>query len=152
MNEKLYEELLERMGTAHVQEFFLESSWIAYTILEDRLVSVLADSGGSRYKNHKPIIMLGKKLAEIEKRSVDDTVLLRHFPHTLLSRIHAWKEERNSLVHTVEHGEATLSTLTNSAKRLSTTAKPLVRDVTKAARGLNAQRSKGAASQETPDN
>ena len=145
MNEKLYAELLMRLNLAHKEEFFLESSWLAYSILEDRLLSLLADSGGVKYKNHKPIRMMGKKLEEISKRSATDGTLADCFPDQIASRIHEWKEQRNALVHTIEHGETTLSEMTKSAKRLSIDSKALVHDVSKAAKKLKSQRADSAA-------
>ena len=48
MNTKreLYEELYERMNTAHDAGFNLEASWFAYAVIEDRLLSLLRNSGG----------------------------------------------------------------------------------------------------------
>ena len=63
-----YKVLISRLGEAIKDEFFLEASWLAYAILEDRLVSALDETGGAVTTTGRPIRMLGPKLGEIKAR------------------------------------------------------------------------------------
>ena len=60
-----YKDLIDRMNKAHDDEYYLEASWFAYTVLEDRLLSALRQSGGATYANFRPIRMLGKKIGRV---------------------------------------------------------------------------------------
>ncbi|OBX36752.1 hypothetical protein A8U91_01099 [Halomonas elongata] len=86
-----YKELMGRMSQAHEQEFYLEASWFAYTVLEDRLLSALRQSGGATYANYRPIRMFGKKMQEIRQRKRSDPLLAVYFDDPLMDRIHQWK-------------------------------------------------------------
>ncbi|MGL5468414.1 MAG: hypothetical protein ACRDCT_09555, partial [Shewanella sp.] len=105
---KHYNELTARMNAAHKGKYYLESSWFAYTVLEDRLLSALRQSGGANYKNNKPIRMLGKKMQEITLRKKKDPLLSAYFSDQLMDRIHKWKEERNNLTHAMADGSKTM--------------------------------------------
>ena len=75
---------------AHNDEYYLEASWFAYTVLEDRLLSALRQSGGATYANFRPIRMLGKKMQEITQRKRSDSLLSAYFDDPLMDRIHKW--------------------------------------------------------------
>lgn len=135
-----YEELMSRMTKAHEDKYYLEASWFAYTILEDRLLSALRQSGGSTYANHKPIRMLGKKMQEITQRKKTDKLLSAYFTNVLMDRIHKWKEERNDLTHAMADGTKTMVEVEKLAYLLSSSAKALVKDVAAAARLLKKNR------------
>lgn len=66
---KHYIELIDEMDASHDNKYYLESSWYAHTVLEDRLVSALRQSGGATYANHRPIRMLGKKCRKLDKEN-----------------------------------------------------------------------------------
>jgi hypothetical protein len=140
-----YEQLMASMTAAHTAEYYLEASWFAYTILEDRLLSALQQSGGATYKNHRPIRMLGKKMQEISLRKRNDKLLAAYFSDPLMTRIHQWKEDRNDLTHAMADGTKTIAEVKKAAYLLSTSAKSLVRDVASAARLLKKHRPKVAA-------
>lgn len=141
-----YNELVDRMKIAHDKEFYLESSWFAYTVLEDRLLSALRQSGGPNYKNNRPIRMLGKKMQEITLRKKKDKLLSAYFTDQLMDRIHKWKEERNDLTHAMADGSKTMAEVDKAAYLLSTNAKNLVKDVSNAAQLLKKNREKVAPS------
>jgi hypothetical protein len=85
-----YKDLIDRMNKAHNDEYYLEASWFAYTVLEDRLLSALRQSGGATYANFRPIRMLGKKMQEITQRKRSDSLLSAYFDDPLMDRIHKW--------------------------------------------------------------
>lgn len=64
----LYKTFMSRMDAAYDARMYLKSSWYAYAVLEDRLVSLLRNSGGIGEDNGgasgKPIRMMGSKLKE----------------------------------------------------------------------------------------
>ncbi|MFQ2227218.1 hypothetical protein ACK32Z_09970 [Aeromonas hydrophila] len=141
-----YNELIDRMNTAYEDKYYLESSWFAYTVLEDRLLSALRQSGGPNYKNNRPIRMLGKKMQEITQRKKKDQLLSAYFTDALMDRIHKWKEERNDLTHAMADGSKTMTEVDKAAYLLSSNAKKLVKDVSNAAQLLKKNRGKVAPS------
>lgn len=142
MKRKHYIELMDEMEKSHQAAYYLESSWYAYTVLEDRLLSALRQSGGETYANHRPIRMLGKKMQEIRQRKINDSLLRAYFDDKLMDRIHAWKEERNDLTHAMADGTKSIGEIKKSSYLLSTNAKKLVKDVCNAAILLKKNRSK----------
>lgn len=134
--------LLDRMKNAHSSEMYLESSWYAYTVLEDRLLSALRQSGGATYANNRPIRMLGKKMQEITNRKKKDKLLVAYFSDALMNRILLWKEDRNDLMHAMADGTKTLEEIDKMAYLLSTNAKSLIKEVCSAASLLKKNRDK----------
>lgn len=66
---KSYQQLLKRLEEAIDEGFFLEASWIAYAVIEDRICSALLKTGGlPQDPNGKPLQMLGSKLKVLETR------------------------------------------------------------------------------------
>ena len=137
-----YKELMSRMNNAHDKEYYLEACWFAYTVLEDRLLSALRQSGGPTYANHRPIRMLGKKMQEIKQRKRNDNLLAAYFDDPLMDRIHNWKEDRNDLTHAMGDGTKSMAEVDKAAYLLSANAKKLVKDVCAAARRLKKNRGK----------
>lgn len=138
-----YKELMIRMDKAHQHKFYLEACWFAYTVLEDRLLSALRQSGGPTNAKNSPIQMLGNKIKEIHHRNQNDELLKAYFDDSLMNRIHQWKEDRNDLTHAMADGTKTMNEVDKTAYLLSTNAKTLVADVCAAARRLKKHREKG---------
>jgi hypothetical protein len=130
------------MKAAQEQEFYLESCWFAYTVLEDRLLSALKQSGGSNYANNRPIRMLGKKMQEIRQRKLNDPLLAAYFDDSLMDKIHQWKEARNDLTHAMADGTKTMVEVDKAAYLLSTSGAKLVNEVCSAAIRLKKNRQK----------
>lgn len=59
------------MKSAHDQEFYLEASWIACSILEDRLLSAIVQSGEPADAQRRNLYMLGDKIEELKQRRAD---------------------------------------------------------------------------------
>ncbi|KJG17567.1 hypothetical protein UB37_19745 [Photobacterium iliopiscarium] len=140
-----YKDLMQRMNNAHNNKYYLEASWFAYTVLEDRLLSALRQSGGATYANFKPIKMLGKKMQEIRLRKANDQLLAVYFNDALMDKIHAWKEKRNDLTHAMADGTKTMTEIDRAAYLLSMDGKKLVKDTSNAARLLKKNREKVTA-------
>lgn len=142
MNPKraLFESFHDRMNDAFEKRFYLEASWYAYALLEDRLVSMLRQSGGvGKNGSNTPIKMLGPKLGELKSRGNTDKLLLENLPAT---KIHDWKEERNDLMHAMAEGTMTQAEIDKKAYLLALQGRELVKEVSAAAMRLKKHRAK----------
>ena len=142
MNPKrtLFESFHDRMNNAIEKRFYLEASWYAYALLEDRLVSMLKQSGGvGKNGSNTPIKMLGPKLGELKSRANTDKLLLENLPAT---KIHDWKEERNDLMHAMAEGTMTQAEIDKKAYLLALQGRELVKEVSAAAMRLKKHRAK----------
>jgi hypothetical protein len=142
MNKKreLFEGFHKRMDEAINQNFYLEASWYAYAIIEDRLVSMLLQSGGIGLNGGSaPIRMLGKKLSELERRAGNDELLKVNL---VPSKIRDWASSRNELMHAMADGSLDQQLIDKNAYLLATSGKALVRDISAAAMRLKKHRAK----------
>lgn len=101
---KSYQQLLQRLEEAIEAVFFLEASWIAYAVIEDRVCSALLKTGGlPQDKNGKSLQMLGSKLEVLAKRMGDDPILRSCLEKDeILKRVVYWKNKRNPLMHLID--------------------------------------------------
>lgn len=125
-----YSELLSRMDDAIEHEFYLEASWISYAIIEDRLLSILKESGGG----HDKFKMLGPKLGEVNKRMLDTLNMRKAFSGPLLLDLDRWKNERNLLMHTMASESKTTNELDDDSKKLALDGRQIARDLCAACR------------------
>ncbi len=142
MNSKreLFEGFHAKMNKAIEQGFCLEASWYIYALIEDRLVSMLRQSGGTgRNGSSNPIKMLGPKLGELERRAASDE-LLRH--NLSEARISEWKEKRNSLMHAMADGSLSQTEIDKQAYLLAADGRELLKEVSAAAMRLKKHRAK----------
>jgi hypothetical protein len=101
---KSYQQLLNRLEEAIDSGFFLEASWIAYAVIEDRICSALSKTAGGlpKDKNGNSCQMLGAKLKVLEKRMDEDPILCACLEKDdLLKRATHWKDQRNPLMHSM---------------------------------------------------
>ncbi|UWQ31637.1 hypothetical protein K3555_13650 [Leisingera sp. M527] len=142
MNDKreLFEGFHDRFGRAIEQGFYLEASWYIYALIEDRLVSMLRQSGGVGEKGSTtPIKMLGPKIKELKRRAVSDGLLQQNLPDTALSE---WSSRRNSLMHAMADGNLSQEEIDKQSYLLATNGKELVKEVSAAAMRLKKHRAK----------
>ena len=141
----MYKTFMTRMQSAYQSSMYLETSWYIYAVLEDRLVSLLRNSGGVGENDGgasgKPIRMMGPKLKELSRRSKKDKLLAANFEH---DKLNAWKESRNSLMHAMGDATMPLNEIDASAKKLAEDGQDLVREYAAACRRLKAHRDKVA--------
>lgn len=141
--DSLYRTFISRMEAASATGNYLESSWYAYAVLEDRLISMLRNSGGAGVGGKgKPIKMMGPKLKELNHRTKTDALLKAYFEH---DRLDAWKHERNNLMHAMADASMSLEAIDAAAKTLAEDGSALVRDYLAACRRLKANRDKVSA-------
>lgn len=135
----LYETFIERIDHHISAADFFEASWYIYAVLEDRMVSMLQNSGGSTQSNGRPIRMLGPKLSMLKTRATTDSLLDVNFPH---DAIFDWKERRNDLMHAMAEGTLDINQIDTAAKSLAEEGQELVRTVSACAMRLKKHRGK----------
>ena len=119
-----YKILVSRIDQAIDEEFFLEATWIAYAILEDRLVSALRESGGG-----PPIRMLGPKLGEVQSRAQNSINMRKAFFGDMLDRLDAWKDKRNDLMHALADERLDIPTIDQSTQSVAIEGRELAREL-----------------------
>jgi len=143
--EALYKTFITRMKSASDAGMYLEASWYAYAALEDRLVSLLRNSGGVGEKaggaNGKPIKMMGPKLNELTRRAKKDKLLKENFEH---DKLNDWKDSRNNLMHAMGDATMTIADIDVSARKLAEDGQKLLREYAAACRRLKKHRDKVA--------
>ena len=142
----LYKTFMTRMNSAYEASMYLEATWYAYAVLEDRLVSLLRNSGGVGENdggtNGKPIRMMGPKLKELSRRAKKDKLLKENFEH---DKLNDWKESRNNLMHAMGDATMSISDIDTTARKLAEDGMALVREYASACRRLKKHRDKVAA-------
>ena len=138
--QKLYEEFMARMSGDLETGHYLESSWYAYAVLEDRLLSLLRNSGGEgKNGNSKPIKMMGPKLEELKLRAKRDSLLNANFEY---DKLDSWRYDRNKLMHAMADASMTITQIDISVKVLAEDGAKLVREYAAACRRLKKHRAK----------
>jgi hypothetical protein len=137
----LYEDFIGRIDTSIASGHFFEASWYIYAALEDRLISMLQQTGGATFASGKKITMLGPKIGELDARQSSDQLLAANFPK---ARIQAWGKRRNDLMHGMADGSLAIEQIDADARSLATDGRALLRDVAAAAMRLKKHRSKVA--------
>lgn len=141
---KHYTALLQKMDAAMAAKYYLEASWIAYAILEDRPVAVLLNTGGATDKNGNAVRMLGPKITFIRKRRRRDKLLGANFSRSWLDKLTRWKDRRNKLMHAMANATVSFARIELAAKRLAVAGDPLVYDACRQMRRLKKHRGKVA--------
>lgn len=143
--EALYRTFMNRMTSACDESKYLEASWYASAVLEDRLLSLLQNSGGTGQNENgasgKPIRMFGPKLKELSRRAKKDQLLKQNFEYT---KLNAWKESRNNLMHAMGDATMSLTEIDAAAMELALDGQRLVKEYAAACRRLKKHRDKVA--------
>ncbi|MBC1182263.1 hypothetical protein HF680_06280 [Brevundimonas sp. WCHBH090558] len=141
MKQQLYQQLMKRMDQAVQDGRDVEAGWYAYAVLEDRLRSMLRQSGGEGQNKGigKPIRMMGPKLTELSKRAKKDELLKSSFEYT---RLNKWKNDRNGLVHAMADGQHDIEEIDRRVADLATEGVLLARLYASEARRLKTHRAK----------
>lgn len=95
---KLFADLISRVDVALKNKFFLEASWIEYSIIEERLLSIIKKVDNRNPGNGFKVDKCLKRLKHLIKNE-DHDLLKRHFTIEFLERIRQWKNSRNSTMH-----------------------------------------------------
>lgn len=141
--QNLYSVFIGRMNDAYESAQYFEASWYAYSVLEDRLRSLLRNSGGEGVGGKgKPIRMMGPKLKELKHRAKTDPLLKANLEY---DRLNDWKESRNNLMHAMADASMTIEQIDKASRTLAEQGTALVRDISAACRRLKKHREKVAA-------
>ncbi len=98
---KVYVSLMSKLNQALKNEFYYESIFIEYAILEDRTESILRHS-----KNYIDGLTLSNKLAKIKSiKILNDCYCKKHLSSELINSIYDWKNKRNNLIHDLVKSE-----------------------------------------------
>jgi hypothetical protein len=133
MKKQLYVAFIERMEGAVAKGYYLEASWYASALIEDRLLSLLRSTGTEFDSRGKPMRMLGAKVAELARRSKANELLRVSFDAEPVRR---WTRMRNDLVHAMANGTRSLSQVEAEAEALGKQGSNLVRVLAATARRM----------------
>lgn len=115
----LYREMIKRLEHAIKERQFFEASWYAYSLLEDRLISLIKSGGGVPGRP-----MMGKKIEALDKMVKAGTVEARNFEST---KLRAWADDRNKLMHAMAEGKMTIDDVDAMVEKLANDGSALVR-------------------------
>lgn len=130
---QVYAILKTKLKIAMEQEFYLEALLLEYTIIEDRLLSILKHLGLKYTESNGNELQIGRKISKIQGQIENKNPLLKgKINHDLMEQIIIWKKTRNDLVHNschrlfdndevircAEKGNELVRLLSNSAKSI----------------------------------
>ncbi|MBP6977465.1 MAG: hypothetical protein PHD61_06460 [Bacteroidales bacterium] len=139
----IYQKYIGQFEETIVKGYYFEAAWLEYVLLEDRLVSLLQSSGGEYKPNGKPILMMGPKIDELNSRMAENQVLKGHLEvDDLINRLQIWKNERNTLMHSMADGSLSITEIESKIKHLAKTGTKLTRDYASAAKRVKKHRNK----------
>lgn len=121
---KLLADLISRVDIALENKFYLEASWIEYSIIEDRLISVIAKIDNRNPGNGFKVDKCLKRLKYLRDNE-NNTLIVKHFSTVLLDNIRTWKNNRNSTMHDLAKKHITEKRIEN----LATEGKLLMREL-----------------------
>ena len=144
---RLFEVFLDRMAKAETAEMPFEAAWYSYAVLEDRLLSMLRNSGGETFPNGQPIRMLGDKMVELRRRAASDSLLAAYFPEHDIeemkqTKLGKWKDARNKLMHGMASGELSLDEIDEMVTIVAADGATLAREYAASAARLKKHRHK----------
>ncbi len=140
-----YKQLISRMTEAVDAAFYLEASWIAYSIIEDRIASALELTGGPVLsKQGTPEWRLGLRLDELKRRQRTDADLRGSMlGGTVLQEVRGWKDKRNPLMHEMADEAKPFREHHNLAKALALDGEKAARALCDAVTRLRKRKQKG---------
>jgi len=139
-----YKAMIERMKAASAAGYHLEASWYAYAIIEDRLISILHNSGGAYERPGLLFRNMGTKIGIVLKRKKKDSLLEAYFPDTTTDELVKWKNERNDLMHAMGDGTSPIADIDTEIQKLSEDGEKLAHTYCRQARLLKRNRAKVA--------
>lgn len=135
----LFENFHSRLENEISNKRYFEASWYVYALLEDRMISMLENSGGVPQPPPGRFLMLGAKVSHLVRRCTSDELLKANFDP---APVRAWVQERNELMHGMANGTLSLVEIDKRKYLLATKGKELIRDVSSGAMRLKKHRQK----------
>lgn len=137
--ESIYKKYIGQLEETIKAGYYFEGAWLEYVLLEDRLISLLENSGGIP----NGIRMMGPKIGELKSRSVCDINLQGQLgPENLLDRQDDWKNQRNLLMHSMADGSLSIGEIESRIRVLAESGSFLVRQFASAARRVKSRATK----------
>ena len=130
---QVYAILKAKLKIAMDQQFYLEALLLEYSIIEDRLLSILKHLGLKWTESDGRELQIGRKISKISGQIENRNPLLKgRLDSELINQILTWKKTRNDLVHNSCHrlfdnnevtccaelGNEIVRQLSNSAKNI----------------------------------
>ena len=130
---QVYAILKTKLKIAMDQQFYLEALLLEYSIIEDRLLSILKHLGLKYTESNGRELQIGRKISKIRGQIENRNPLLKgRLDLNRLEQIVEWKKTRNDLVHNschrlfdneevtlcAEQGNEIVRWLSNSAKSI----------------------------------
>lgn len=141
--DKLYRFYINHIDISLSNKNYFESAWLAYSLIEDRLTSMLIQTGGNKPTtkkqnkfSRKPIKMLGPKLDELSKRLKTHTLLKKELTTSLMTDLKKWKDDRNTLMHSMADGSMTVEEIQAKVEALATKGRDVAREAAATSRRL----------------
>ena len=96
-----YAEQMTRLKTALKNEFYLESIFIEYSILEERTEAILIYCNSFPKPGTNGKVNIGKKISKIDNlaNTNHSFFLDRYFDSEFMNKLRDWKDKRNPLIH-----------------------------------------------------
>lgn len=122
-----YEEVIGRVDDALQREFFLEASWIIYSLFEDRCDSMLKKSGGMPQVSAGSFLSINKKLNILKSRHLSNPLLASVNGFLLIiDEVKDWKDSRNPIMHSMVEIPTTWEDINNNAEILARDGRELL--------------------------
>ena len=131
-----YELLFDRIRVAQDNKFFLEQTWIAYTIIEDRLLSLLSNSGGLLNKKNKEIRGISNKITTLNQRYNNNINLRKVLYENILDDLKMWAESRNDLMHALASSKYPIDLISAKIQDVAIKGEKIARELSSRARRL----------------
>jgi hypothetical protein len=122
----LYKFYIKRIDESIKEQYYFEASWLASALIEDRVTSLLSQTGGNKIlnakknkDNYKPVRTLGRKIKELKKRLLLDELLRKRIKPEIIEQLTTWTDSRNVLMHSMADGGLTLSEVQSKIEYLA---------------------------------
>lgn len=118
-----YQYLLNKLDKAVEEEYFLEATWLSYSVIEDRVESAYRNATGSM-----PQGLFGAKLNSLKSVLSTHEATRKAFFGDMLNRIEVWKDRRNDLMHDLGGALRPKVEIEKEIKEVGTEGKLLARE------------------------
>lgn len=121
-----YAILMSKLKKAINNEFYYESIFIEYAVMEDRTESILKHANVKYLNKEGMPVSISVKINKLRSNAVfQDKYIKKHLTEKLLDDLVEWKEERNHLIHALIKHKYDEEKLKNIALRGECIAKKL---------------------------
>lgn len=136
IKESNYQKLFGKIDSAIESDFYLEASWMIYSIIEDRFRSLVNNSAKTPAEKKRKILMLGPKIGIIEDRLKTNSNLQSVFYDDLLERVNNWKKSRDKLMHAMAEESVPIEDLNKEIYLTASNGEQIAKDLCTRARKL----------------